>query len=35
MKIAIFKVKNKDTFIKISEKKKKRDETFIVIGKKF
>ena len=34
MKVAIFKVKNKDTFIKIAENTKNRDETFIVIGKK-
>lgn len=34
MKVAIFKAKNKDTFIKIAENTKNRDETFIVIGKK-
>ena len=34
MKIAIFKAKNKDTFIKIAENTKNIDETFIVIGKK-
>lgn len=34
MKVAIFKLKNKDTFIKIAENTKNIDETFIVIGKK-
>ena len=34
MKVAIFKAKNKDTFIKIAENTKNIDETFIVIGKK-
>ena len=34
MIVAVFKAKNKDTFIKIAENTKNRDETFIVIGKK-
>ena len=34
MKVAVFKAKNKDTFIKIAENTKNRDKTFIVIGKK-
>ena len=34
MKIAIFKAKNKNIFLKIAENIKNKDETFIVIGKK-
>ena len=34
MKVAVFKAKNKNIFLKIAENIKNRDETFIVIGKK-
>lgn len=34
MKVAIFKAKNKNIFLKIAENIKNSDETFIVIGKK-
>lgn len=34
MKIAVFKAKNKDTYIKLAENRINRDETFVVIGKK-
>lgn len=34
MKIAVFKAKNKNIFLKIAENIKNKDETFIVIGKK-
>ena len=34
MKVAIFKAKNKNIFLKIAENTKNIDETFIVIGKK-
>lgn len=34
MKIAVFKAKNKNVFLKIAENIKNKDETFIVIGKK-
>ena len=34
MKVAVFKARNKNIFLKIAENIKNRDETFIVIGKK-
>ena len=34
MKVAVFKAKNKNIFLKIAENIKNRDESFIVIGKK-
>ena len=35
MKIAVFKAKNKNVFLKIAENIKNKDETFIVTGKNF